>query len=360
MKLFILGLLLPLSLNAAPTTKTPVAAPVTKIAAQPTMTAPTTTLKTSSLAPVRMLTQPDDRIQIRGYHGSVFYTVDETAKDISVQVTHEIATSHADDWQFNFKREGNIIFITIDGPISKSTWSEVLATNTMPNFNLRLSGPSRPMDINWYQGDLTINQLQADLRVTAIKAKITTVGGQGELNIATQEGSVIVRERKGAARIDTYLAKVDNDNVEGQLDVHNFTGDTDIQNAQGDVAISTYKGPTKVAGGKGKLDFKNGNSPLRIEKFQGELRGRSAQGSVYAEVQGEADVRVESAEGPIDLRLPASGAWVNVGTNEGSMAVPGFLKATRLPSQQIRSGRLRGSQGGSVFIRTTSGDIRIR
>jgi DUF4097 and DUF4098 domain-containing protein YvlB len=354
MKSLIFGLLLPLGLNAAPITKNTVAQSAAPVVVVPAV-------KTSSMAPVRMLVQPDDRIQIRGYRGSVIYTVDETANDVSVQVTHEIATSHADDWQFSFKREGNTVLVLVDGPTSKSTWSEVLATNSIPNFHLRLSGPSRPMDINWYEGDLTVNQLRSDLNVTAIKAKITTVGGgQGELNISSQEGSITVRERKGSARIDTYLAKVDIDNVDGQLDVHNFTGDTDIQNVQGDVALSTYKGPTKIAGGKGKLEFKNGNSPLRIEKFQGELRGRSAQGSIYAEVQGEADVRVESAEGLVDLRLPASGAWVNVGTNEGNLAVPGFLKATRLPSQQIRSGRLRGSQGGSVFIRTTSGDIRIR
>jgi hypothetical protein len=111
---------------------------------------------------------------------------------------------------------------------------------------------------------------------------------------------------------------------------------------------------------KGNLDFKNGNAPLRIDRFEGELRGQSGQGPVIAEIEGEADVRVRSQEGAVNLKLPESGAWVNLGTNEGQMQVPSFLKVTRLPSEQLRTGRLHGSNGGSVFVRTTSGEIRIR
>lgn len=235
-----------------------------------------------------------------------------------------------------------------------------MSSGRLPKYDLRLMGPSIPLSINWHEGQIRVEKLQADLQITAQKADVGVGGGKGELKITNLEGRVLVRDHKGELHVDSYLATVEIENLEGQLDLENFTGESKIQTVSGNVMLSSYRGSTRVAGVKGRMEFKNGVSPLHIENFEGELRGRSAQGPVFADVRGEADVRVETAEGQVNLRLPASGAWVNLGTAEGSLAVPGFLKLTRLQSQQIRTGRLRGSNGGSVFIRTGSGDIRIK
>jgi len=327
--------------------------------------APASITTAEALVPVRMAIEAEDRIHVRGYRGDVTYIVNENAKDISVSVTQSRATgggaaANQDEWQFSFKRSGQLVQIYVDGPSTKPVWSEALATNTMPKYDLKIVGPSRALDINWYNGQITVAQLNSEVNITTIQSDILVTEGTGDLTVTTQEGSIKVKGRSGAVKVDAYQAKIDIENIQGELAVHNFTGETTIDNIQGKVAMSTYKGATKVAGVKGQMEFKNGLSPLKIERFEGELRGRTGQGAVIADIRGQADVRLESAEGLVDLRLPASGAWVNLGTAEGSLAVPSFLKTTRLPSQQIRTGRLRGANSGSVFVRTTSGDIRIR
>ena len=316
-----------------------------------------------SLAPVQMQVQKGDQVMIRGFQGSVEYQVSEASNVIRVEVVEDASKTsekYKDEWQFSFKREGSEIQVRIEGPASKQVWAEVLAEQNQPEFFIKVTGPSLPVHINWNEGKIEIHNLLNSLNVTSIKSDVIVSKGQGDLSVTNQEGSVIVRDRKGQVKVDSYLAKVRIENVEGKIDLQNFTGESRVENVTGDVHFNTFKGASHLTSVKGRIEFKNGIAPLRIEKFEGELRGRSGQGAVYADVRGVADVRVESAEGAVNLKMNSSGAWVNLGTAEGTLAVPGFLKLTRLSSQQIRSGRLRGSSGGSVFVRTTSGDIRLR
>lgn len=316
-----------------------------------------------TFSPIKMMLMPEDQILIKGFRGEVEYVVNESLQDLTMVVEQKTAKANLrfkDEWQFSFKREGAVVQIFIEGPTSKPTWNEILALGEIPYYHLKVVGPSRPLRIHWNDGRIIVTQLKSSLQISSIKAEIQASGIRGDVMISTQEGSVRVRDSQGEVKIDSYLAKVEVENVEGRLELENFTGESKVRQISGQVDLSSYKGNTIVAEAKGRLEFKNGQSALHIEKFEGELRGRSGQGPVYADIRGEADVRLESAEGQVNLKLPGSGAWVNVGTAEGSLAVPNFLKLTRLPSQQIRSGRLRGSNSGSVFVRTTSGDIRVR
>lgn len=319
--------------------------------------------KVNVFAPVKMLTQPGDHVVIKGFRGNVEYFVNNAVSDVTVELKQQVKSEvlkHQDEWQFLFKRDGSEIQILIEGPTSKFTWSDVAATAQMPEYFIKVTGPLLPVNINWNEGQIAVSDLNSELHIAALKADIAVLRGEGDLTITNQEGSVVVRNRKGAVKIDSYRARVEVQNIEGKFDIENFVGESRVQNVIGNVSLNSYKGTSKMSNIKGRLEFKNGNSPLHIDKFEGELRGRSAQGAVYAEIKGEADVRLESAEGAVNLQLPTSGAWVNLGTTEGLLAVPAFLKLTRLPTQQIRTGRLKGSSGGSIFVRTTSGDIRIR
>lgn len=323
--------------------------------------------KVNVFAPVKILTQPGDQVMIKGFRGGVEYVVNKAAPDVTVELrrqvkdtTSELQSELQDEWQFLFKREGSEIQIFIEGPTSKQTWNNVVAATQRPEYFLKVTGPMLPVNVNWNEGRIAVIGLDNELHIVALKAEISILRGEGDLSVANQEGSIVVRNRKGTVKIDSYNAKIDVQDIEGQFDLENFIGESLLKNITGNVTLNSYKGVSKVSKLKGRLEFKNGNSPLYIEKFEGELRGRSAQGAIFAEIKGEADVRLESAEGAVSLQLPASGAWVNLGTTEGTLTVPSFLKLTRLPTQQIRTGRLKGSVGGSVFVRTASGDIRVR
>ena len=319
-----------------------------------------------AMAPLRMLVQPGDEVTVKGFQGKVEYIPKDEAKDILVQVSRlnvdsDKEGSISDEWQFTMKRKDGEIQIQVESPQSKQTWSELLVSGAaQPQFNLRIVGPSLPMKVNWQKGSFRTSKFNNTLHVNLLQGTVDVFGGEGELRVDSQRGDVKVISRKGNVEVETYEGKIEVSGIEGDVSVDNFVGDSRVADVEGSLKLLSYKGKTTASKVKGRLEFKNGNSPLHIDNLQGELRGKTMQGPVFAAIKGEANVRVESEEGQISLRLPASGAWVNLGTQEGALRVPNFLKLTRLPRQQIRSGRLRGSVGGSVFVRTTSGDIKLR
>lgn len=324
------------------------------------------TSESLALAPLRLLVQAGDEITIKGFQGNVEYIPKDGATDLVVQVSRSNMNSEkqevaADEWQFTMKRKDGRIQIQVESPQSKQAWSEILMTGAaQPRFDLKIVGPSLPMKVNWQQGSFKTSKFNNTLHVNLLKGRTEILGGEGELRVDSQSGFVKVLNRKGNVEVETYDGKVEISGIEGDVAVDNFVGDSQVVAVDGGLKLLSYKGKTTASKVKGRLEFKNGNSPLHIDNLQGELRGKTMQGPVFAAINGEANVRVESEEGQISLRLPASGAWVNLGTEEGALRVPNFLKLTRLPRQQIRTGRLRGSVGGSVFVRTTSGDIKLR
>lgn len=323
--------------------------------------------KSLTFQPVKMALETGDVVQIKGYKGAVELVSKPAVKDVTVEVVQitpdnvsEEYKALLDEWQFQLRREGNIVHISVDGPTTKELWNQTLVSGVAPEFNLRVTLPSVPVEVNWGEGKIISNDHNGSLRVTQTKGDVLIAGGEGDLRVANQEGLIRVKNRAGSVDIDAYLAKVELESLSGQVQLENFTGESKVEKIEGALTVTSFRGTTKVASVKGRLEFKNGNSPLHIDDFQGELRGKSLQGPVFAEIRGEADVKVESQEGAVNLKLANSGAYVNLGTSEGSLLVPNFLKLTRSANQQIRTGRLRGSHGGSVFVRTTTGDVRVR
>jgi hypothetical protein len=327
------------------------------------------------LAPIRLKIEADDRYVVKGYRGRVEFESKEGVSDVIVTV-HEVdrgntkssrrsgSISSSEDWQVSVRREGHLIVASVEGPTSKQVWNELLMagrlSSDVPEYVVSVVGPSRPLDVSWHEGPIKVDRLDAELHVTSVKSAVEISQGRGDTTLSLQEGDLQVKNRKGPLSIESYAAKVTVSGVEGPLHLENFAGETNLHGADGPMDFMAYKGPSKLSSLKGRLDYKNGIGPLHIEKFEGELRGNSSQGAVTAEILGEADVRLQSADGSVTLHLPSGGAWVNLVTTEGNMAVPSYLKATRLPTQTVRSGRLKGSLGGSVSVRTTTGEIRIR
>lgn len=323
--------------------------------------------KTTQLQPVKMAVNAGDSVQIKGYKGSVEIISQNQSLEVTVEVVQSVSDQVAaeyktllDEWQFHLRREGDVVLIKVEGPATKELWNQTLVSGIAPEFHLKVTMPALATEVNWGEGKFISNNHMASIKVTQNKGDVLVTGGEGDLVISNHEGSVTVRNRKGEVSIESYLAKVELENLQGQVNLENFTGESRVEKIEGALSVRSFRGNTKVARVKGRLEFKNGNSPLHIENFQGELRGKSLQGPVSVEVLGEADVKLETQEGSVNLKLADSGAYVNLGSAEGSLLVPNFLKLTRLPNQQIRTGRLRGSRGGRVFVRTTSGDVRVR
>ncbi len=313
-----------------------------------------------AVGPFSIEVQKGDRVRIKGFRGDVTYVVKEAAPQLTVQITN--AKKEMDDnWQFSMRRQDDAILVMVDGPQSKQAWADMMADSKLqPVLNLTIVGPSLPLQLNWQEGKFSTRDLKAEALVNLLAGEVDIQGGEGAIRVDAQKGLVKILKHQGSVDVDTYEARVEVGESRGDVTVNNFIGATRVTQMEGALSLLSYKGDTRISRVKGSLAFKNGNSPLHIENLRGDLRGRSMQGPVYASIEGEANVRVESEEGPVNLRMPGSGAWVNLATEEGSLQVPSFLKLTRLPSRKIRTGKLRGDYGGHIFVRTTSGDIRLR
>ncbi|RME14296.1 MAG: hypothetical protein D6797_09170, partial [Bdellovibrio sp.] len=204
-------------------------------------------------------------------------------------------------------------------------------------------------------------------------------GWEGEGQVNLHEGKVLISDYKGAIKVyqyrgqvqvqkleggpvylNAYKSQMKISRVKGDLHVHNFSGSTQVAQSEGRLELSSFEGRSEVKRLKGDFEFKGGRSIISAAFVEGAVTGSSLQGKISLTLKDKVRVRVRTEDAPVTLRLKKSGAWVNLGTEEGKLYVPDFLKLTRYAQLKLRQGRLRGGpSSGSVFVRTKNGDIRL-
>ncbi len=318
--------------------------------------------------PLSLDVLPEDSYVLQGFQGRVRVIPDEGAQSLRVFVRPRQAESssalmqrHQEEWGVSLERKSNVIQIEVQTPQSKDLWHEILAKESAaPHFDLEIRAPLRPLDVHWRRGEIEVRSWSAALSVFSHEAQTLIVGGQGVLNIHQQLGEVRVIQREGPLDLNTFSARVRLEKLSGDIRVDNFAGQTEIFENEGEIFLAGFEATQKVVGGRGRIEFKHQRSPLRVENFAGDLRGESEQGEVVASLRGEANVRVITKEAAVNLSLPGSGASVNLGSQEGAIDSPGFLRVDQMPHLRTARGRLRGGERGSVYVRTESGEIRLR
>lgn len=317
--------------------------------------------------PLVIEVKSNDRLVVQGFEGTIKVEGKASgSRELSIRVKQENpakmsaeAKSVLDEWNFSLQRKGDIIEAAIHSPQSKSSWAKLLMGG-VPQFYLEITAPSVPLEISWRKGQVAIENWSAPVSAHLLKGNLRLHGGKGEATLRNSSGELSVVGREGNIVVDCFNSKVQLTNIKGKIDLENFTGETRVAELEGGLHLVTTAGQVKIDGLKGRLDFQNIRANLMIDKLSGELRGQSGGGSVTANVFGDADVRIQSKEGNINLTLPNSGASVNVATAEGQLVLPAFLAVTRSPNLKSSKGKLRGEVAGSVFVRTTEGNIRIK
>lgn len=319
--------------------------------------------------PLAMEVMPNDKLVVQGFEGRVKLVGASRAgtKDIVIQLKQDNPDNMSaegravlDEWLFSLQRKGEVIEVAIRSPQSKQVWSQLLMSGGMPQFYLEITSPSIPAEVTWRKGKVAIENWNASIGAHVLEGETRLVGGKGETQVVHQDGTLIVSEREGNVSVESYKGTVTVSKIKGKLSLENFSGTTKISDIDGQMSITSTSGTMKVASSSGRLDFHNLRAALSIEDFKGELRGRNGAGTVSAALKGEVDVKIQSQEGAITLALPNSGAQVNLGTVDGTMTLPAYLHVSRLPNLKWVRGRLRGDVKGSVFVRTTDGNIRLR
>lgn len=302
-------------------------------------------------------------IRISGFKGNLNFIgldADPEAKTAKPSANLTIdATSKSDDadWKPVVENIDGWIQISIQGPSSKSDWRNL----QIPAVDLDVRGPSVPLILTWKEGDLTIKNWKASANLTHHDGKILSEGGQAAFKITAQQGDVTVNGHTGRFSLDNYNAKVSLKAIEGGMSLENFSGNLNVDSSKGEISLKTGKGKSQIVSHKGGIDFDLSQGEILISGLEGPIRGQAESGQVTAEIKGTPDLKIRGEAAKVSVLVPkTSGARVDLGTQDGNFSIAFPLKYDRVDKFKLMKGSLAGSGGGSVFVRTKSGDIRLK
>lgn len=317
--------------------------------------------------PLSMEVKPKDQLSIVGFDGTVRLR-EVKGTNLSVKVRQEnpdkltgTLKDTLDEWQLLMQRRGDVLEIHVKGPESKSTWSELMRGSNWPKFTLDITAPSMPLTLVWRKGSVKVDNWNSSLKLSVLDGEVVVQNGDGDMQLIHQTGDVKAINRKGKMELESFSGRVNIDGGAGALRIENFAGDTTVKGYDGALEWHANRGVGKITGGQGKMDFQTEKGTLTVTDYKGDLRGQSSQGSIQADLISPSQVRITTTEAPVSLKVVGSGAMVNLISEEGAIAAPNFLeKVSASAGKQVR-GRLKSGSGeGQIFVKTTTGTIRLR
>lgn len=133
---------------------------------------------------------------------------------------------------------------------------------------------------------------------------------------------------------------------------------------QSDVRLETGNGPLDVRNVHGLIDVRTDNGPLSIRDAGGEVRARTRNGPLSVQLGGSrwngAGLDAESRNGPITLSIPDGySARLEAGTVNGHLRTDVPLTVTAMGRVTNRIETLLGAGGPPVRVVTSNGPITI-
>lgn len=316
--------------------------------------------------PVALETKPSDRLILKGYDGDVKFIVTKGSQ-LVVRVRQETSDQSAalikqslDEWNFSVQRVEGGIEMVVQSPHAKEVWRHLLMNGGGPKFHLEIAAPALPLEVVWRHGKIQIDSWSAPIRAQALEGSIVINGGNGDVKATLQEGDLRIKKRQGKVVAENFSGKLLLDDIKGNVETELFVGDGVLNGLEGNIELHSHKASVVVTGGKGRFDFDSTRGSIKLTQFSGDLKGVTEEGQINAKILNAGDVRITAQAGSVNLELPGSGASVSVSSTEGSISGPSHLKTDQLAGQRVMRGRLRGSDEGSVVVRTTTGSVRIR
>jgi hypothetical protein len=309
----------------------------------------------SSQAPLQEIpTQAGDVVVMKGYRGRVVFKGVPTATQLRLTVRK----AGAGEGFVQVRREAQRqVVIEVVGPTEREIW--IKNPVAVAEFDLQLEGPPRVVDLAWRQGRAEFLDWSQPVTAIMIQGEVDSRRSTGDWALDVHSGSVKIYDHDGGLRVTGYDPRVEIQGGQGDLRLENFLGMSRVAQRQGRHELVAHRGSISVSQGKGRVDLQNDRATIRLDDFEGAVRGVSGPGSVLAQLRGEIDVQLRSQEGDVRLRVPDSGADINVATQSGQLIVPGFLQTQRSDSVKSARGRLRGALPGRIMIRSQSGSVSV-
>ncbi len=311
-----------------------------------------------------------ETLTIKGYRGKVILSGSSKAVNSKVrkkaqgpsQIEVKVRRKgNQEGWGCTIEKLDQEIKVEVRGPSTKEEWKEGAWISSWPEFEFVVTGGNLPTVVSWYDGELAIEGWHGKVEAAGQRLRGSVRENKGDFKILAHEGSIKVEKHEGALFISGFSPMVVLKSIEGSIRIENFSGPTQVEGTRGKVYLKSQKGKSTLKGIEGTLRVFNGEGPVVIRDLKGAIEGESRQGSMDIELKKLSQVRLRTAEGAVVIRPPKdSGAKVSLGSHEGPLFVPRFLKVSNYANMKVAAGRLTGDKPGTIHVRTLKGKIQLR
>ncbi len=212
------------------------------------------------------------------------------------------------------------------------------------------------------KGDIRASALQGPLAVDAARADVLVETVSGAVEVGTARGDVRVREVTGDVEIDVKHGDVTIRKVSGSVTAETVHGSIDVEECAA-LSLNAIHGDITVTGATGELLVEGKHGQIDLRAIRGStIKVRTKHGDValrVAELGEGGEVTVGTVRGDIEVALPpAARATIDAAVRAGRInsSAP-LLERT---GDRFRLRGLLNGPGGTVTLRTTSGDIEVR
>ncbi len=316
--------------------------------------------------PMTMSQEGIEQIHLKGFHGFVTF-VHHAAHQVQIKVRQTPASAPSpamrramEEWNFSVQRVGTTLELSVSMPAQRDLLVEALDPRAAPRYDIEVRAQSRPLVVSWRTGTVKVVDWEKSVELASQEGTLEVKGGQGDVRLASHKATLLIVDREGSLVSRNFEGATSVQNHKGSVTVEGFSGEISLAKVDGAVQVETFQSRMQLADITGRLEFDSVSGPFRATGVRGSVRGQSQQGAVQAQVMGPSDIRIQSREGSVTLELVDSGAALNLGSESGWIQVPPSIRVESAKQMRMARGRLRGSAEGQVFVRTTSGGIRVR
>lgn len=300
-----------------------------------------------------------EKIVIRGYRGTLRIVPGNS--DVLKVEGRKIGKVPFDRWTFQMQKKENVVEILVKGPSEQEDWSKVRSGARIPDFDIKVTAPLKPLEIFWDEGQISVNQWNENLSIQMNHGRIETTRGKGSLVLHLIKGLIRISGHRGSIGIQSFNGRVFTKKTEGTLDIDNHSAVYEVTGHQGTLGLRNYSGSVLVSKARGPVLVRSVSGRIHLENFDGTFNGDLKGGSLDAKVKNLRNFVVKSEQAPVTLTVPRkSGARVSLRSQKGRVIGPAYLQKVRRGLWKERRGRLRGQEQGHIKIVSKYGKIVLK
>ncbi len=312
-----------------------------------------------SFQPLTRSIGPTEKIIIRGYRGKL-RIVPGHSNVLKVE-GKKLGKDSSDQWTFQMEKKENVVEISVKNSLEQKDWEKIRSRDRIPDFEIKVTAPFRPMEIFWDEGQVLVSQWNESLSIQMTHGYIDTKGGKGPLMLQLINGKIKVSDHKGDVGIQSFSGKVFIKKTKGALDIDNHSAIYEVSGHWGTLGLRNYSGSVTTHGTRGSCLAGNINGKIHLNGFEGSFEGDFKGGSLNAKTKSLQNFVVKSEEASVVLKVPRrSGAKVSLQSQKGRIVGPRYLRKIRKGRWLERRGRLKGKDQGHIKIVSKYGEIVLK